>query len=259
MSANLLCDTLRLTLPALFECEAAPRDGVCVHTPMLYPDGGEVEVYVLQRSNQPVVTDHGNALGWLKMQTTAEQLSPRVRKRIEEICALQGVSLERGRLIDRCSGPAEVADAVQRVAVAIARVSDIAFTQSPRYRQSIADEVEEWLTDKSFDYERKVKCAGQSSRQWTVDYRVRTDARMSLVFLLSTRSQQNAPRLVERVLAGCVDLGHMKRVQSSLSFVSLFDDTTGVWRNEDFQLVESHSTVALWSRPDQFEQILLPA
>jgi hypothetical protein len=39
----------------------------------------------------------------------------------------------------------------------------------------------------------------------------------------------------------------------ALRFISLFDDTSDVWTEEDFRLVEDLSTVTRWSRPDEFE------
>ena len=63
-------------------------------------------------------------------------------------------------------------------------------------------------------------------------------------------------RLAEHVLAGCVDLNHLKLNQPSIVFVSLFDDTEDVWRPEDFSLLEGHTEIARWSRPDEFENLL---
>ncbi|MHB1953824.1 MAG: hypothetical protein ACYCOU_08725 [Sulfobacillus sp.] len=45
----------------------------------------------------------------------------------------------------------------------------------------------------------------------------------------------------------------------ALRFISLFDDTTDVWPDEDFPLVESISDISRWSRPDEFLQMLAGA
>ena len=76
------------------------------------------------------------------------------------------------------------------------------------------------------------------------------------MFVLSTGSRGAVRRLAEHALAGCVDLSHLKASQHGLIFVSLFDDTEDVWRPEDFSLVEEHSEIARWSRPDEFELLL---
>ena len=77
-----------------------------------------------------------------------------------------------------------------------------------------------------------------------------------MVFLLSTGSRGASRRIVEHVLAGCLDLSHLTAGRHDLAFVSLFDDTNDVWREEDFNLVEQQSEIARWSRPEQFERIL---
>lgn len=126
-----------------------------------------------------------------------------------------------------------------------------------------AYEVETWLRKQRFSsVERNVKRLGGSGRDWQADYEVSAGRQTSLVFLLTAESRGKARRMTEHVLAGCLDLQESKDLQvseSAVSFVSLFDDARGVWREEDFRLVKGVSEVALWSRPDEFHRILDPA
>ena len=256
MTPNLLCDSLRLSLPALYECSPAPMEGVRVRTPLMYPDGDLVDVFVLERGDEWVVTDHGDALGWLIGRSASGNLSPAQNELVEDVCRTQGVELHRGRLLRRCRGDAALADAVERVALSAVRVSDVWFTFRARTRATVGDEVDEWLQRRQFSVERQVKRRGRSSREWTIDYRIASESRLSMVFLLSTGTRGAVRRITEHVLAGWVDLGHLRKTQSNLVFVSLFDDTQDVWREEDFSLLEEFSQIARWSRPDQFAQIL---
>ena len=57
MTPNRLCESLRDSLPTLFDCIAEPNGTVRVRTPLLYPDGGVVDVFVLERGTQHVVTE----------------------------------------------------------------------------------------------------------------------------------------------------------------------------------------------------------
>jgi hypothetical protein len=148
-------------------------------------------------------------------------------------------------------------EAVLRVAQAVVRVSDLWFTLRSQSLQTTADEADEWLREKDIRFERAVRQSGRSGQNWTIDFRTLTDERTSLVFLLSTGSRGATRRIAERVLAGWVDLSHLRASQPSLAFVSLFDDTEDVWQQEDFSLVEDHSEVARWSRLDEFERILM--
>ena len=128
-----------------------------------------------------------------------------------------------------------------RAAQAAVRISDLWFTLLFQSFQNTADEVEEWLLEKQISFERQVQKQGRSMRDWTIDFQTYTASRTSLVFLLSTGTRGAVRRLAEHVLAGCVDLSHLKANQPDLSFVSLFDDTADIWRPEDFSLVDAHS------------------
>ena len=50
MNNDELCLAIGESLPTLFECTPAPQEGVRVRTPLMYPDGGMVDVFVLEQS-----------------------------------------------------------------------------------------------------------------------------------------------------------------------------------------------------------------
>ena len=256
MNSVEVCTFLGRSLSPLFECSPAPMEGVRVRTPMMYPDGGIVDVFVLERSERFTVTDFGDALGWLYLQSVSRSRSRRQQLLIADICQTLSVELTRGQLMLRDVSTEELGDAVIRLGQAVVRISDVWFTMRSQSFLTTADEVEEWLDDRQIPYERGVKERGRSNQDWTIDFRTETN-RTSLVFLLGTGTRGATRRITEHVLAGCVDLNHLKISQPDLTFVSLFDDTQDVWREQDFRLVADHSEVAYWSHPDTLERILI--
>ena len=112
LTAVRLHRAMAATLPALLECADAPRQGVRVRTPPLYPDGGVVDVFVVARRARYTVTDFGEALGWLRMRPASGR-----RRAVGEVCASLGVALVRGQLVLRLEG-APTAHAVLRLAQA---------------------------------------------------------------------------------------------------------------------------------------------
>ena len=256
MNANELCASIGQTLPPLFVCSPAPQEGVQVRTPMLYPDGDVVDVFVLESGDRYTVTDFGDALGWLGLQAVSRQRSPKQQMLIRDICQTLRIELFNDQLVLRSVTDDALGESVLRVAQAAVRISDLWFTLRFQSFQNTADEVEEWLLEKQISFERQVQKQGRSMRDWTIDFQTYTASRTSLVFLLSTGTRGAVRRLAEHVLAGCVDLSHLKANQPDLSFVSLFDDTADIWRPEDFSLVDAHSEIARWSRPDEFENLL---
>ena len=251
-----ICVYLGKNLSPLFDCTPAPIEGVRVRTPMMYPDGGIVDVFVLERGEAYIVTDFGDALGWLQMQSVSRGLTKRQNTLVGDVCRTLRVELFEGQLVLREVKPEELGDAVMRLAQAVVRVSDVRFTMQPRRIKTTADEVEGWLEEKRIPFERRVKLQGQSDRDWTIDFRTETK-RTAMIFLLDTSARSAVRRITENVLAGCVDLGYLKDRNPELTFVSLFNDSRDIWRDQDMRLVESHSEIARWSRPDTLERILL--
>lgn len=256
MNPDDLCKSLRGRLSALFECTSAPQGSVRVRTPFMYPDGDIVDVFVEERGGKLVVTDYGESLGWLQMQSVRDHLTANQHQMVEDVCLTLGVELVHGQLTLRCANVSALGDAIHRLGLAAVRVSDIWFTLRDRAVASVAEEVDAWLRERKFDSKRNARRGGRSGRTWTVDYEVVAQAQTSHVFLLTTGSQAWARRLSERVVAACTDLSHLTFDKAESSFVSLFDDTVNVWRDEDFALVEPFSRIAIWSQPEEFEQVL---
>ena len=177
---------------------------------------------------------------------------------VSDVCLTLGVDLLRGQLVQRCDDIQQLADAIHRIAQAVVRVSDIWFSFRTRPVESIADEVDEWLNQQSFEFKRAVKCGGRSGREWTVDYQIVVRAHTSLVFVLSSGSRAAARRVSEHVFTGCFDLLHL-RDAGQASLVSLFDDTADVWQSEDINLAQHVSETVMWSRPDELERVLTMA
>ena len=257
MSPTDLRSALGQGLPALFECSPAPGDGVRVRTPMTYPDGTVVDVFVLERDGSFTLTDFGETLGWLRMQAVNPRLTRKQTAMVQDVCQALDVRLRRSELVLRAGAAEELAETVARLAQAAVRVSDIWFTLRTG-ESGAAAQIGAWLADKDIDFESSVRREGGSGSTWTLDYRTRTESRTSLVFLLSTATRSAARRVSAHVASGWIDLSHLK-AQSETAFVSLFDDTNDVWRGEDFRVLGELSEVAFWSRPDELERILRAA
>ena len=113
-------------LPDRFTCSSAPRGNLRVETPLLYPDGGIVDVFVVEREGAWSVTDFGEAWGWLEMKAGGGSPSPKQARMIEDRCRTLGVTNHDGCLELRLNTPDEVGDAVVRVARAVVRVAEVA-------------------------------------------------------------------------------------------------------------------------------------
>lgn len=250
-----ICDALRGKIGPLFVCSS--QGEYCrIRTPFLYPDGDYIDLFCKVSGGVITVTDLAETTGWLRMQTVARRRTVAQNRLIEDVCVTHGVEFYNGMLQARCRRGDSLGDVVMRVAQAALRVSDLWFTFRNRAISTIVDEVADYLTQRELMFSRAEKLAGRSGSGWTVDFHVRAHERSSLVYVLSTGSRPAAHRMAEHVLAVWYDLNHLASGPEALRFVSLFDDTVDVWRDEDVRLVESLSTISRWSRPDEFVRAL---
>jgi hypothetical protein len=169
---------------------------------------------------------------------------------IQDIVLTHGVEFFKGMLQVRCQ-PSDLASAVTRLSQAAMRVADIWLTYRSRVYESVTDEVASFLEEKAISFEREETFVGRSGRSYHVDFHTRTPKRSTLVSVLSTGSKSAARGIVDHVFTTWFDLNQLKVGPEALGFVSLFDDTMDVWREEDFRLVGEVSEIAHWSEPQQ--------
>ena len=245
------CEFITQRVGELYSC-AEINDYVRIRTPYLYPDGDYIDVFFRQEGAYGTVSDLGETIRWLRMQSTSQKRTPKQNQLIEDVIMTHGVEFYRGMLSARVQRPEELAANVSRLAQACLRVSDLYFTLRRRAVESVVDEVADFLELKRVEFVRSERIPGRSGRVWSIDFHTRLPVRSSLVHVLSTGSRAAARGISNHVLACWYDLSHLSAGPEGLRFVSLFDDTMDVWSPEDFRLVGELSQVTLWSRPDQF-------
>lgn len=245
------CDLIQQTIGELFTCSSV-NEYTRIRTPFLYPDGDVIDVYLKEKAGVVTLTDLGESLRWLRMQSLSPRRSPKQQKLVEDICLTHGLEFFKGMFVVRVKAGETMGKAVTRLAQGALRVADLWFTMRTRSVESAGDEVEDFLKEKEIPFERGETLIGRSGKPWRVDFHTRTAKRSSLVSVLSTGSRGASRAMAEHVLATWYDLSNLKIGPEALQFVSLFDDTLDVWSPEDFKLVSDLSEITHWSKPDEF-------
>jgi hypothetical protein len=244
-----VCELITGGFRSLYSCSEHGKY-TRVQTPFLYPDGDVVELFVEARDGgRYLVTDLGESLQWLRLQSFSDRRSPKQRQLIADICLTLGVRLDHGVIVAHANGVQDLPEAVNRVSQAALRVADLWFTFRSRIVESVNDEVSEFLTEQNVSFERPQPIAGRSGRAWKPDFLART-RHQSLIYVLSSGSRPAAKSLAEHVTSAWYDLSNLHVGPESIRFVSLFDDTADVWTETDIQLVQGLSEVAYWTKPE---------
>lgn len=252
---NISCETVAQQVGLLFTCSQV-NQFVRIRTPFLYPDGDVIDLFFQQNGEQIAVTDLGETLRWLRMQTISVRRSKKQNALIDDVCMNHNVELFKGMLLIRVDDLSNLGAIVMRLSQAALRISDLWFTLRNQAFESIADEVQEYLLENRIPHERNFKIIGRSTRTWNIDFYTRVSQRSAYITVLSTASSAAAQNLTNTAVARWVDLANYKAVQQ-VRFISLLDDTSDVWRDHNFLQLEEYSEVVYWSRPDSLLEQLV--
>lgn len=252
------CDAIAESLGALFTCGEV-NGYTRVRTPFLYPDGDVIDLFISDKAGAVTITDFGETLRWLRMQSLSPRRSARQQKLVEDVCLNHGLELYRGMLMARVKPGEPIAEIILRVAQGALRVADVWFTMRTRSVESVTEEVEMYLAERHVPFERNQPLVGRSGRTWRPDFHTRMAQRSSLVYVLSTGSRAAARGVTEHVHTAWYDLNNLTIGPEALQFVSLFDDTMDVWSIEDFNLLSELSAIGRWSQPEGFAATLAAA
>jgi Domain of unknown function DUF1828 len=247
---NTACETIEQHVGALFSCTTI-NERTRIRTPFLYPDGDLVDLFLQDQGAVMVLSDLGETLRWLRMQTVAQRKSKKQRQLITDVVQTCGIQEFKGSLFVRLDSLDQLAEASVRLGQAAMRVADLWFTLRNQAFESIADEVEAYLIDEKVRYERSIKLIGRSTRQWTIDFQTATAKRTCLISVLSTGTRGATRQLTNNTMAAWVDLSQYQGMTPPHRFVSLFDDTVDIWDEDDFKLLEDYSEIVRWSDPSE--------
>lgn len=245
-----VCELVRDHLQAETSCATPTPDDRrvgCV-TPLDYPDGDAVLVWVSPQVEDFEVTDYGESL------TDFLTHSPQERTALVESAATisrrHGVSFQEGRVVTRC-GEQTLGDAVWRVANASMQIAQSTATFRPRRRPQrenlFAVEVQRDLIRRNVPVERDRRLSGMSGHDHnTTLYLPYSGA------ILEPLSAEGHWNQVSTIYA---KFGDLRQANGYRSF-SLIDDREGQLREDLANLLVQVSAVIQWSRREEWVETL---
>ena len=250
-----LCEQIAASMSQLFSC-AAVGEYVRIRTPFLYPDGDTIDIYYANKNGQITLTDLGETTRWLKGQAIMGKRNQKQRYFIDDICQNHNVEFFRGMLMLRVHPQDNFALLVNRLSEAAIRVADLIFTFQARANASFADDVQDLLVERQISYDRGKRFIGRSGRMWDVSFYTRTPAQSSFIRTLSTGSRAAAQGAIEHAYTSWADLSNFQVGPEKLSLISLLDDSLDIWTPAQINLLGDVSQIALWSKPDEFIEMI---
>ncbi len=128
MNVEAIIRGLRTSLPDIFNCTEMPSGSVRVRTRLTYPDGTMVDLFLMGRDDGAVVvTDYGDTIGWLRMQSV-RGLTRGQNRKIARVCQSLNVARTQNRVTVIARDSQALSEPVARVAQAAVLISHIGFS-----------------------------------------------------------------------------------------------------------------------------------
>jgi hypothetical protein len=166
MSAATLQRALTDYLSTEFEIEPFGDSRLVCDTPIYYPEGGSVAVFVIEQDGKLEITDYGE--GYANATARRGVRRGPIQAAARDICAGLGLEFAAGR-VSTVVRADSFADAVWRVAAASARIAEaVTFARAERGRDEdiFTDEVEHAFRTKNISIEREPKLVGDSGHEY---------------------------------------------------------------------------------------------
>ena len=150
------CELITEQMGLLYSCLPV-GEYIRIQTPFLYPDGDIIDIFFQGEGNTGTLTDLGETMRWLRMQTITQRQTLKQQQLIADICLTHNVETYRGMLMVRVKQSEDFVDAITRLSQCILRVSDLWFTFRNKMGESIVDDVEDLLRENNIAFVRSPK------------------------------------------------------------------------------------------------------
>jgi len=129
MINNMLCDTVKSSLHSTLVCQSISENEIKVRTSLIYPDGTLIDVYILTGINGYTITDFGDTISWLKLQSVNTYISVYKREITRNICKTLGIEIFDEQLYIRSVPETKLGMFIFRLIQAIVQITQLSDIQ----------------------------------------------------------------------------------------------------------------------------------
>lgn len=252
------CDNLRRILaedPLRGWTCRLESDFLRLETPLRYPDGGVIELFVEEQLGGFVVTDFGEAFRFLQTYGIDPLRSSTRKQSIHAAARLAGAVLDGDVLEIRVSDLADIIPASVRLGQVITRVSDLSSTATGAFGTTLTDALEDFVRAKVIGAEvRRGEVVHGRAATHRIDLLVRTPRAVSAIEALSAGSMTGANAQTAYTIQKFVDLSALG--PGSPHRYAVLDDSADVWTDSLRRQLANVSDVIDWERRDKLSDQL---
>lgn len=236
----------------------ASGDYLSLQTPLRYPDGGVIEVFVETYGTDVVVTDFGEAARFLETHGIDPNRGATRRRLIELAISLGGATSSEGAVEIHVAKPSEIFEAALRLAQIITRIGDLVLSVRSGLGTTFSEEVEEFLRAAlpSGEFRRNVTVWGKAAEH-QIDLELIVPGQgLTLVEALSASTLGGATAQMTYTVAKFADIWHLGH--QAPARVALLDDSVDVWTQPIRAQLQNFGAVYDWGERDELIRLFKP-
>lgn len=232
-------------------CDVIKNGVLRLATPMLYPDGSNVDLFVKNDLVDVTVSDMGQTVAYLADLNIFPYRTQKRKLILSDICQTLNVSERNGELfVTLRQDDMGLANAIARLAQACIRVADLCYTQRFRLESSFKEDLEEFFSDSSIKYKTNVAIEGRYDKPVVVDFSTQGRQSENLVITLSSANTTASHPLATEVFRKWYDLD---RVRDKYGFITIYDSSNNALRDDDLSRCQEFSS--LYGYPAQASEL----
>ncbi len=236
-------------------CETLPDGSLRLTTPLLYPDGSPIEIFLRTVADlflSARLTDGGRTfayLGGMQVQMDGHEKREHL---LHEVCRGLGVEHRQGELGVALSPESEAADAVLRLAQACIRIADLHYTLTFKNKTDFHQIFfADFLSVERPEHLENSTIEGRFGRHVKIDFFVRQKAaRDHLIITMTSTNRTSSHSVANDVFCRWYDL---ERYKNDYTFLTVLDSTSRAFHESDINRVANVSRVIRY--PDEVDAL----
>lgn len=248
-----VCQEISRTIGSLFTCERV-NEFIRISTTFSLPDGTLVDLFFKEKENLYILTDLGETLGWLYLQTDSYGISRDQELAIKRIAVQNKAIFQDGMLVIKFEEISKLSENIFGLLQIIIRVTDTNPKLKKKNFSPITEDVEVFLKKEHLYFQKDIKIIGKSGSKRQINFCVYYSNNEILINVLSTYLRRTASSKVDKVFTTWSEISYLDK--SRHKFISLIDDRVNVWNKNDTVLLSQVSQVINWSEKTNFKALL---
>ncbi len=230
-------------LPSAFKCTLGDNR-LSIRTPLMYPNGAYVVVYIEETELDYRITDLGGLVHFWVSEGIYTKLSRTRQIILDDIMLTNTVRFIDDEIFTGVDNVADIPFAIMRVAQTVARASDIVYTKRITFPETFNASVSDFFIENKLDFVEQYSIEDPYGELWMFDFLIHSGHK-KLIKTIATDNKSYSEALVNRTIR---QWDAVKRVGIVYEKITVYDSSRSVWKETSLLQLKEHCKLIPFER-----------